>query len=529
VGERFFKKSFVALKLFSLARVCHCEPMSVALQPPKITSLEQARTVIAEAFAQLQQLQWRVKQLEQELFGPSSERQADERLSKEQILLSLFPEAAEPAATQEVLLPAEEAKRPARPRRQPAVKVLETVTERIEPEEKICPQCGRAKCEIGCEKSERYEYIPAKIIRHETLRPRLACRCGQGGVSIAPLPPSVIDQGLPGPGLVAHVILSKYDDHLPLYRQQQQFARLGVNFSRQSLCDWVSKGAEWFSGVVGLMKGELLAGDYVQVDETPVRVMDPEVPGRCAMGYLWVAGRPGEDVIFEFHPGRGKEYAGQLTEGFCGYLQRDGYGAYESLVRERPGLIAVGCWSHARRKFVDALEERPQEAGAVVTEVRKVYLIERHARDDCLSAAQRLELRQEKSAPILAALKPRLEGLLPGCLPQSPLGKAIRYTLAEWEPLTRYLADGRLEIDNNLTENAIRPSAVGKKNWLFIGHPEAGWRSAVIYSVIVSCRRRGIDPWEYLSDVLKRLPGMKQSELPTILPRCWKPLGSSVR
>ena len=161
---------------------------------------------------------------------------------------------------------------------------------------------------------------------------------------------------------------------------------------------------------------------------------------------------------------------------------------------------------------------------ALVTEIRKLYLIERHARDEGLSAEQRGHLRAELAAPILVGLKPRLEALAPGCLPKSPLGKAIRYTLAEWGPLTRYLQDGRLEIDNNLTENAIRPSAVGKKNWLFIGHPEAGWRSAVIYSVIVSCRRRGIDPWEYLSDVLRRLPAMKHSEVPTLLPRCWKPI-----
>jgi hypothetical protein len=237
-----------------------------------------------------------------------------------------------------------------------------------------------------------------------------------------------------------------------------------------------------------------------------------------------VAGSPGGDVVFEFHPGLGKEFAAALVGSFEGFMQRDGYGVYGALAREKPGLIPVGCWSHARRKFVEAVEERPNQAGGVVTEIRKLYLIERHARDECLKPEQRLQMRRETSVPILAAFKPRLEELLPGCLPQSPLGKAIRYTLAEWEPLNRYLQDGRLETDNNLTENAIRPSAVGKKNWLFVGHPEAGWRSAVIYSVIVSCRRRGIDPWEYVRDVLSRLPAMKQSEVPTLLPRCWKPI-----
>lgn len=484
-------------------------------------------TTLEAAHQLIQQLQWRVAQLEKELFGPSSERQTQGPLSKEQILLSLFPPPAEPPATQSVLVPWPEEKAPARPRRQPAARVLETVTERLDPAETICPRCGQAKHEIGCEKSERFEYVPAKIIRHEILRPKLACPCGESGVSIAPLPPSVVDQGQPGPGLLAHVLLSKYDDHLPLYRQQQQLERLGVNFPRQTLGGWVEKGAEWLQPLVREMKRELLERDYLQVDETPVRVMDPEVRGRCATGYLWVLGAPGGDVIFEFHPGRGKEYAAALLGDFRGALQRDGYGVYGALARANPELIPVGCWSHARRKFVDALDERPGEAGEIVTEIRKLYLVERRAREEGLGPDQRLKLRTEISAPILAALQRRLEALRAGCLPQSPLGKAIQYALAEWEPLTRYLHDGRLEIDNNLTENAIRPSAVGKKNWLFIGHPEAGWRSAVIYSVIGSCRRRGIDPWEYMRDVLRRLPGMKHSEVPTLLPRCWKPLDPS--
>ena len=490
--------------------------MNAAPTIPKVASLAEARGVI-------EQLTWRIRQLERELYGVSAERQTTDPLSKEQILLSLFPAPAEPAATHAVLLPPETRDTEARPRRQPAVKVLEMVTERIEPAEKVCAHCGRAKGEIGCEKSERFEYIPAKIIRHEILRPKLACPCGESGVSIAPLPPQVMEQGQAGASLVAQVLLSKYVDHLPLYRQQQQFARLGLNFPRQTLGDWVEKGAAWLQPLVREMKRELLAGDYLQVDETPVRVLDPEVPDRCATGWLWVAGRPGGEVIFEFHSGRGKEPGQALLGDFKGYLQRDGYGVYSSLAKDNRSLIGVGCWAHARRKFVEALEERPQEAGVIVTEVRKLYLIERHARDEGLTPDQRKQLRAEKSAPILAALQPQLEALLPGSLPQSPLGKAVKYALAEWGPLTRYLADGRLEIDNNLTENALRPSAVGKKNWLFIGHPDAGWRSAVIYSIIASCSRCGIEPLEYLRDVLQRLPTMKQSDLHTLLPRNWKP------
>lgn len=481
---------------------------------------------LSAAHQLIQELVWRVQQLEKQLYGPSSERQPVSPISKEQILLSLFP-AASPAATQQVLLhPDRKAEEP-RPRRQPTAKVIETVTERLEPAEKVCPHCGKPKCEIGGEKSERFEYVPAKVIRHEIVRSKLACPCGAGTVSIAALPPSLIPQGKAGASLVAHVLLSQYDDHLPLYRQQQQFARLGMDFSRQSRCDWVAKGAEMLQPIVRETKRDLLAGDYVQVDETPVRVLDPEVPHRCATGWLWVLGRPGGDVIFEFHPGRGKEFGAELLGQFRGQVQRDGYGVYGALARANPGLIPVGCWAHARRKFVEALDEQTPAAIELVGAIRNLYLLEQRAREESLSPELRRALRAEQAAPILNGLKPRLEALAAECLPQSPLGKAVRYTLAEWEPLTRYVQDGRLEIDNNLTENAIRPSAVGKKNWLFIGHPDAGWRSAVVYSIIVSCRRRGIDPWEYVRDVLERLPGMKQSELPSLLPKNWKPAAST--
>lgn len=464
---------------------------------------------------QNQQLEWQVKQLEKQLYGPTSDRDP-EPLSQEQALLDFFP-PSQPAATVDVAVP--EAEAPIRrPRRQPQATVLETVTERIEPEEKICPHCGKAKCEIGCERSERFEYIPAKVIRHEILRPKLACPCGQGTVVIAPLPPTPIEKGRPGPGLLAHVLLSKYDDHLPLYRQQEQFRRLGVHLPRQTLCDWVEAGAFLLQPLVRQMKQELLAGDYLQVDETPVRVQDPEVQGRCAKGYLWVAGRPGGDVVFEFHPGRGKEYAVELLGGFAGHLQRDGYGVYGSLAKDRAEIQPVGCWAHARRKFIDALEELPVPARWFVTQIRKLYLIESHARSEAMTAEQRHQLRQSLAPPILAELHREMERVKPDLLPQGPLGKAVRYALAEWEPLGAYLKDGQLEIDNNLTENAIRPTAVGKKNWLFLGHPDAGWKSAVVYSIIASCRRRRVDVWSYLKDVFTRLPGATNKELDQFLP-----------
>ena len=491
---------------------------------PEITSVEQARDVVSHLFNKLKESEWRIVQLEKQLYGPSSERKAGEsNLSKEQVLLSLFAAPAEAPATSQVLVPATEEKEP-RARRQFAIKTVETVTERLEPEEKVCPHCGKQKCEIGCEKSERYEYIPAKVVRHEIIRPKLACQCGLAGVSIAPLPPVLVAQGSADSSLVAQVLLAKFVDHLPLYRQQQIFARLGVNLPKSTLGDWVTHGASWLEPVVREMKRQLLAGDYLQADETPVNVMDPDVKGKTVKGYLWVMGVPGGNVVFEFHAGRGKAEAKKLLEGFKGYLQRDGYSAYSSLVNE-PGqkLTPVGCWGHARRKFFEAEPDHPAQAPPFLNEIRKLYLVEAIARQQQLEPEQRKALRQEQSKPVLEKLLPQLDKAVAQHLPKSPLGKAASYCLNEWTALRRYLEDGRLEIDNNLTENAIRPSAVGKKNWLFIGHPEAGWRSAVVYSVVVSCQRHKIDPAHYLTDVLRRLPLMKQSELASVLPQNWKP------
>ncbi|MDB6031908.1 MAG: hypothetical protein JWM16_2246 [Verrucomicrobiales bacterium] len=493
--------------------------------PPLVNTLEQAREVIAFIHSQWQEAHWRAEQIQKKVYAPSSERVAQsDDFSQEQALMSLFDAPSQAPATEEVIQSEVEEKKEAlkRKRRQPVASTVETVTERLEPLQKVCSHCGQEKCEIGCEKSERFEYVPAKVIRHEIIRPKLACPCGQGGVSIAPLPPSLLEKGLPGPGLLAHVTLTKFMDHVPLERQKQQFERLGVTFATSTLCDWMAAAALWLEPIVRLMKQELSSGDYLQVDETPVRVMDPDVKGKCAKGWLWVMGQPQGDVVFEFHRGRGQEEARKLLGNFGGYLQRDGYGVYGALAKANPKLMAVGCWAHARRKFIEAHEEEPALAIPIITEIRKLYLIERAAREKGLAPPERMALREEKARPILEALHPALEALAVRVLPQSPLGKAARYCFNEWSALLNYLKDGRLEIDNNLTENAIRPSAVGKKNWLFIGHPEAGWRSAVIYSIVVSCRRRGIEPWAYLRDVFTRLPAMKQSELPTVLPANWK-------
>jgi transposase len=509
--------------------------MTINANPPR--SLEEAMVLIQEmqwqissltaAFErELRQARWQIEALKKQLYGPSKDRAAESVVSREQVLMDLFPAPGEPPATRDVVFTqstTQEEKKSSHPRRCAQPRVMETVTERIEPEEKTCPHCGQAKHEMGCERSERYEYVPAKIIRHEILRPKLSCKCPEGTISIAPLPSTPIAQGIAGASLLSHVCLSKYLDHLPLDRQRKQLERLGLVVTRQTLCDWVNKGAECLEPIVRLMKARLQSGSYVQVDETPVRVIDPDRPGGCVTGWLWVMGVPGGDVVFEYHPGRGKDYALELLGGFSGTLQRDGYGVYGSIVRDNSAIIPAACLAHARRKFIDAQVDDPQQAQWFIGQILKLYLVEQHARQRGMTAGQRLALRQEKSAPLWAEIKERLHHLEgSSLLAQSPLGKAVRYMLNEWDALQTHLRDGRVEIDNNLTENAIRPSALGKKNWLFIGHPDAGWRSAVFYSIVVSCQRHGIDVAQYLNDVFTRVPAMQASQLPQLLPENWK-------
>jgi hypothetical protein len=255
-----------------------------------------------------------------------------------------------------------------------------------------------------------------------------------------------------------------------------------------------------------------------------VKVLDPEVQGRAATGYLWIYAVPGQDVFLEFSPTRGQEAPRQRLAGFHGTIQTDAYAVYDALRRDRPrSLRRIGCATHARRRFYQALEESASEAVWFIGQLRQLYQIEDQLRD--CSPAERRRARLQQAPALWLALNRRAQALRahPGFLPRSTMGKAVNYFLGEYTALVGYLRDGRFEIDNNLVENEARPAAVGRKRWLFIGHPDAGWRSAVIYTIIQSCRRRGINPQDYLTDVLRRLPSMKQAEVKALLPSRWKP------
>ena len=477
--------------------------------------LQETKEKLAEAQAFIAELQ-------QQLFGPKAEKLSPEQKRQLEQLASDIQEEARkpPPAIQLVLIEEQRAQRRPRPRH-PLPEALETETVTLEPESKICPCCGREEQRIGEEVSEEFDLLPAKLIRRRTVRPKYACQCGEAGVAIAPLPPRLIPQSKLGLGLAVHIVLARYDDHLSFYALERIFReRHGVEIPRQQMVQWVEHIALWLRPLYEAMWREMKAGGYLQIDETPVKVLDPEVRGRAAQGYLWFFAVPRGDVILEFSRSRGQQVVRQRLVGFRGTIQTDAYEVYNAIERKEDAVQRIGCLAHSRRPFYQALKQSVREAIWFIGQIRELYRLEE--RIGGLGPEERYGIRNEQAPPLWEAMKKRAEELRPKLLPQSTLGQAVNYFLNDYEALKGYLKDGRFEIDNNLVENDIRPAAVGRKRWLFIGHPSAGWRSAVMYSVLGSCRRRGLNPYEYLTDVLARLPSTKITEIHSLLPAHWK-------
>ena len=480
----------------------------------------QLQAQLAEVQAQLAEAKAYITELKRQLFGSKAEPlSAEQEAQLEQLANDLQEQAQRPASDSTQVF---EAKRRSRPSRHPLPATLETETVTLEPESTVCSHCGQAQHRIGEEVTEEFEYIPAKLIRRRIVRPKYACRCVESSVVIASLPPRLIPQSKLGLGLAVYILLTRFDDHLAFYRLEQIFReRHGVEIPRQQMVQWVEHIAGWLKPVYDAMWQAMKAGNYLQIDETPVKVLDREVSGKTARGYLWFYSVPKEDVILEFCTSRGQQVPREKLGGFQGTIQTDAYEVYQALTKTNPKLQRIGCLAHARRRFYQALKESVGEAVWYIGLIRELYRIENVART--LSPTERQALRQAQAPSIWESLKAPAQELQSIFLPQSTLGKAVNYFLNEYEPLIGYLRDGRFEIDNNLVENAIRPSAVGRKRWLFIGHPQAGWRSAVIYSILLSCRRRSINPQDYLTDVLGRLPSTKITQIQELLPAHWKP------
>jgi transposase len=393
---------------------------------------------------------------------------------------------------------------------------LETQEIVIEPEEVQAQPEGWKK--ISEERTTQLDWVAPKIIKRVIIRPRYV---KAERFVLAALPPQPIEQGMAGPGLLAQIVVNKYEYHQPLYRQEKYFQQqFGVELSRKTMGHWVEQVAQLLGPVYRAIKEDLLSGSYLQADETPIRYLDPDVKGKSQQGYLWTYSRPGGDVLFEWRTSRSREGPEQFLKAFHGKLQTDGYAAYESLARERQDLILVGCWAHTRRGFHEALGES-KLAAWFVRQIGLLYAVEKQLRQQNAGPALRQAVRAWQSRPVLNRLHRAMELVRRRTLPQGLLGQAIDYALVRWESLTRYVADGAVEIDNNLIENAIRPSALGKKNWLFIGHPTAGERSAILYTLLASCRRHQINPFDYLKDLFTRLPAAKITQIKTFTPAAW--------
>jgi transposase len=418
--------------------------------------------------------------------------------------------------------------RPAQSRKPRLPEHLPVEEQIIEPEEVRAQPEGWRR--IGEEVSEQLDYQPARFFRRRTVRPKYVRKGDmERPPVIAPLPPSLQDACLAAPGLIAAVIVSKYCDHLPLYRQEQIYrTRHGVELPRQTLCRWVALAAFWLRPLYDKIKTTVLDGHYVQVDETPVEYLSPG-HGATKLGYLWTVHRPRGGSFLAWHPGRGAACLDDIIpDDWWGLMQTDGYAAYRAFVRERARrtdavIVLAGCVAHARRPFCEALAQAKTACGFIVRQMQHLYRIEANLREQGAGPALRQAVRAAQSRPLMQRIHRWCLHLQTTRrhLPQSNMGKALSYFTGHWEELTRFLEDGRLEIDNNLVENAIRPTAIGKKNWLFIGDEAAGQTSAILYTVIENARRLRIDPFEYLRDALTRLPRMTARQIGELLPEVW--------
>lgn len=386
--------------------------------------------------------------------------------------------------------------------------------------EKHCVRCGQDLRPIGEETCERYEYVPASLTVIEEACLKYACACT---VRTANKPPQPIEKSIAGASLLAHVIVSKVADHLPLHRQEKIFQRHGVNISRKSMCGWMAQCADLLNPLYLAAKKVLFESKVIGTDDTGVKVLDRKLPF-ARTGRMWpYCGDADHPVIlFDYTPTRGRAGPEKFLTGYRGYLQADAYGGYDAFFRDPArGLIEVACWAHARRYCYKALESDQARMGPALLLIAQLYRVEKRARE--LAPEDRLRLRQLEACPILEKLHQYLTEIQMEVLPKSPEGRAVRYALKNWKALTRYAEDGNLEIDNSATERSIRGVAVGRNNWMFFGSDVGGKTGAVLRSFVASCQRAKVDPFAWFRNVLSRIGAHPIHRITELLPHNWLP------
>ena len=466
------------------------------------------------------QLEARIAKLKRMQFGQSSEKIAREIEQLELELDELHEEEGKRAAGRPSVVQALVEK----PYRKPLPPHLPR-EEEVHEASCTCPNCGGQMRRFGEDVTEVLEYVPAsfKVIRH--IRPKLSCRTCETIVQ-APMPSLPIERGKPGPGLLAHVLVSKYADHLPLYRQSDIYAREGVELERSTLADWVGRSAALLEPLVTALRKEVMSSAVLHGDDTPVPVLAPGT-GKTRTGRLWTYVRDGRPhgseqppvAAFFYSPDRKGEHPQAHLKGFNGILHADGYAGFNA-VFERTEVREAACWAHVRRKFFDeqAATSSPI-AGETLNRIGMLYTIEDGIRGK--PPDDRRRIREDRAQPLLAELRAWLVATLPKLSAKTDLAKAIRYTLSRWDALTRYIHDGRIEIDNNAAERAIRGVALGRKNYLFAGSDSGGERAAAIYSLIETCKLNGIDPEAYLRGTIARIAEHPINRIAELLPWNW--------
>ncbi len=507
----------------------------MALPNTEQMSNEELRELTASLLAEREQnreaIKWRdlkIAQLTHEMatlkrwtFGKSSEQVTGLQRS---LLEEAIGEDIEAIATElEELRPSPPERTKGTPKRAHLPKELPRIEIRHEPESATC-SCGCALKRIGEDVSEKLDYIPGVLQVERHIRGKWVCEDCQTLIQ-APVPPQVIDKGIPTAGLLAQVLVAKYADHAPLYRQEEIFARAGVAIPRSTLAEWVGASGVKLQPLCDAMKSLLLKRSVLHADETPVPMLKPGLK-RTHRSYLWAYGTtafdPDQIVLYDFAEGRGGEYARAFLGDWKGKLVCDDYQGYDALFRG--GVTEVGCMAHARRKFHALHVNHQSEIAAEALELYgALYAVESEAKDLKLDAENRRRLRQEKAKPVAEKLRTWLDRKLAQVPEGAATSKAIRYSLRRWDALTRYLDDGNLPIDNNWLENRIRPIAIGRNNWLFAGSARAGRRAAAVMSLVQSARLNGHDPYAYLRDVLERLPLIPEHRLVELMPHVWRP------
>ncbi|HNR11414.1 MAG TPA: IS66 family transposase [Nitrosomonas europaea] len=457
-------------------------------------------------------LQLELEKLKRMIYGTKSERFAPSDPSQLSMDLGQLVAAPVEPQTEEITYTRQKTDKSKGHARMEISSAIPSEVVVIEPVEDVT---GAKK--IGEVITQVLDYTPGKLFVTRYVRPKYALPNEQG-IVIGELPSLPIPRGNAGAGLLAHLIISKFVDHLPFYRQVQMFKRQGVTLAESTVNDWFRSGCDLLEPLYECLKKKILQGNYLMADETPISVLTEDKPGATHKGYHWVYYSPVERmVLFDYRKGRGREGPEELLNDYRGTLQADGYSAYE-IFEKKPGITLLACMAHARRKFDEALKNDKARAEHALGLMQQLYKIERQAREEQLDYDQRKALRQEKSAPVLQELHAWLKENVIQTLPRSAIGQAIAYTLHLWPRLIRYLDDGQYEIDNNWIENSIRPVALGRKNYLFAGSHEGAQRAAIMYSFLGTCKINNVEPFEWLSNVLKRIPDHSIQRLEELLP-----------